>query len=159
MQKVMIQCWDHNSHKRPTMAQINEWTMLPEFPVLRTVFRLKPGRLSAVSQCLVDRYHIHLSSGDPDTASNSALLPTTDENLLPSTEEKLFSPLRVGSFTSSSLLHKKKADQHNQVWITQETDVEDTSQLSIITYRSGELGYRVCLYSQYEHCLFTDLCD
>jgi len=140
MQKMMIQCWDHDSHKRLTMAQIKELSVLPEFPILRTVFRLKPGRLSAVSQCLVDRHHLHVSSSDH---SNSAVL-STNENLLHSTEEKLFSPLRISSFSSLSLLDKRKADQHNQLWITQETDVEDTSLLSIITYRSGELGYRVC---------------
>jgi len=144
MQKVMIQCWDHDSDKRPTMAQIKELSVLPEFPILRTVFRLKPGRLSAVSQCLVDRYHLHLSSDDRVSASNSALLPTKGESLLHSTKEKLFSPLRISSFSSSSFLHKKKADQHNQVWITQETEIKDITQLSLIMYRSGELGYRVC---------------
>ena len=143
MQKMMIQCWDHDSHKRPTMAQIKEWSALPEFPILRTVFRLKPGQLSTVCQCLVNRYHLHLiSSADQVSTNNLALLPTTNENLLPSSEETLFSPFRAGSLTS--LLNKKKADQHNQVWITQETDAKNTSQLAIITYRSGELGYRVC---------------
>ena len=134
MQRTMRQCWDHDPRKRPTMAKIKEWIELPEFPSLRTVCRLPSGHLSAVSHCVVDRNHIH----GADSLIKTALSPT---EILSDEHEDLFcSPLTT---SSTSLLHKK-ANKTSQVWITQELESkEDTSQLSIIMYKSNDLGYRV----------------
>ena len=136
MQRTMIQCWDHDPYKRPTMAKIKEWTELPEFPSLRTVCRLPSGHLSAVSHCVVNRNHIH----GADPAFKTALSPTV---ILSDEQEDLFcSALTTSSSRASTLLHKK-TNKTSQVWITQELESKDTSQLSIIVYKNNDLGYRV----------------
>lgn len=127
----MIQCWDHDPYKRPTMAKIKEWTELPEFPCLRTVCRLPSGHLSAVSHCVVDRNHIH--------GAETALSPTA---ILSDEKEDLFCSALTTSSRTSTLLHKK-TNKTSQVWITQELKSKDTSQLSIIVYENNDLGYRV----------------
>ena len=142
MQRTMRQCWDHDPHKRPTMARIKEWTKLPEFPSLRTVCRLPSGHLYAVSHCVVDRNHIH----GADLVIKTAPSPT---EILSDGQEDLFcSALTISSIRTSTLLHKK-ANKTSQVWITQESESKDTSQLSIIVYKCNDLGYRVSPLSMY----------
>lgn len=142
MQKTMIQCWDHDPHRRPTMAKIIEWTELPEFPSLRTVCRLPSGQLSAACQCIVDRNHIHavdLSTKptSPRSASPSSATILCDE------QEDLFCSSITTSYTKTATLLHRKTNKHSQVWIAQESGSKDTSHLSIIMYERGELGYRV----------------
>ena len=137
MQRTMTRCWDHEPHRRPTMAEIIEWTELPEFPSLRTVYRLNSGRLSAVCQCMVDRNHIHLANlaTKPFSQSLTAILYDEQEDLFCST-------ITTSSTKTATLLHKK-ANKYSQVWIAQESESKDSSNLSIIMYKSGEVGYMV----------------
>lgn len=134
MQRTMIQCWDHDPNRRPTMAEIKEWTKLPEFPSLRTVCRLPDGQLSAVCQCVVDRNHIHAVEL-PNKLSSTTIL--SDE------QEDLFCSSITTSSTKTAILSHKKPSKYRQVWITQELGPKDASQLSIVMYKSGDLGYRV----------------
>ena len=137
MQMTMIQCWDHEPQRRPTMERIIEWTELHEFPSLRTVYRLPSGQLSAVCHCIVDRNHIHLVDLPVKPASPSSTAIFFDEP-----EDLFCSAITTGNTTTAILLHKK-TNRHSQVWITQESKLQNVSDLSIIMYRSGELGYRV----------------
>ena len=138
MQKTMTQCWDHDPHRRPTMAEIKEWTKLPEFPSLRTVCRLPNGQLSAVCQCVVDRSHIHGVVG----LSVTKLTLSSPTTTLSDEKEELFCSSITTSTKIATLLHKK-ASKYSQVWVTQESESKDVSHLSIMMYESGDLGYRV----------------
>ena len=137
MQRTMIRCWDHEPHRRPTMSEIMEWTELPEFPSLRTVYRLNGGRLSAVCQGMVDYNHLHLADlpTKPFCQSLTAILYDEQEDLFCST-------ITTSSTKTATLLHTK-ANKYIQVWIAQESEPKDSSNLSIIMYKSGEVGYRV----------------
>lgn len=137
MQRIMIRCWDHEPHRRPTMAKIIEWTELPEFPSLRTVYRLNSGRLSAVCQCMVDCNHIHLVELPTKSFSPSSTAILYDE------QEDLFCSTIATSSTKTAMLLHKKTNKYSQVWIAQESESKDSSNLSIIMYKSGEIGYRV----------------
>ena len=136
MQRLMRQCWDHDPHQRPTMAEIKEWTKLPEFSSLRTVCQLPNGNFSAASHCVVTCNHIH----GEDSVLNKIPSPTT---ILPGEEKDLFSsPITISSTKTSTIL-RKKGNKYSQVWIAQESESMDTSQLSIFVYKSDDLGYRV----------------
>lgn len=150
MQRTMTLCWDHDPSKRPTMAKIKEWTELPEFPSLRTVFRLPDGQLSAVCQCVVDRNHIHAI--DHELPNKFGLLSST--TILSNEQEDLFcSPITTSS-TNIATLFQKKASKYRQVWITQESGSKDSSQLSVVLYKSGDLGYRVSPFN-FKSCLYV----
>ena len=118
------------------MAEIKEWTGLPEFSSLRTVCQLPSGNFSAASHCVVTRNHIH----GADSVNNMIPSPTM---ILPNEEKDLFSsPITISS-TKTSSLPCKKGNKYSQVWIAQEFESMDTSQLFIFMYKSDDLGYRV----------------
>lgn len=131
-------CWQQDPRDRPCMGQVVEWSKLQELASLRTVYQLEWKRLSCVCQCLVTRDHAH---------HFTATHPANVKYTIPNCERypPLFSSLHTQIF--SNVKERCKVNQHTQVWLAQVNDDAATSKLTIVTFRSSDLGYWVSNYT------------
>ena len=132
-QRIMKACWNHNPDDRPNMAQIVEWSQLPELQCLRTIHHLEPRKLLGICQCQVVRDHMH--------QPKSQNLPQN-----PNCEDfkSLFSSLSLQ--TPQSRRRQIISNKHTQIWIAQDVTDEAVTKMTIVTFRSSNLGYYVrCL--------------
>ena len=131
--KIMKCCWHQDPRERPTMAQVLEWSKLPELCCLRTIHSLPSSELLCTCQCQVTRNHKH------------EYLNSRPSNVQCTIEKCEQYPPLFSSITSQSPpinRRRNKVNHHTQVWIAQYSD-EVTSKLTIFTFRSSDLGYRV----------------
>lgn len=147
-------CWRQDPQERPTMAQVVEWSKLPELKSLRTILSLELKELLCVCQCHVN--HVNRNVVEQKPLNFQSTLPLC-ESFTP-----LFSSLCAqspqGKNAHISDCHTKDSDhQHVQIWVahanTSTTKLIDSSaaKMTIITFRSCDLGYWVStvLYSTY----------
>lgn len=129
----MKACWNQDPNKRPNMAQVVKWSKLPELQSLRIIHQLKPTKLLTICQCRVVRDHVHHSTTDK---------PQNIQHTIPNCEnfKSLFSSLSPQ--TPPSKRKQNVANNHTQIWIAQDKD-EATTKLTIVTFRSSDLGYYV----------------
>ena len=115
------------------MRQVLEWSSLQELASLRTVYHLEWKRLSCVCQCLVTRDHTHhfIATNPPNvkyTIPNCQYAPlfsSLPTQIIPNIKERCI------------------VNHHTQVWVAQVNDDGVTSKLTIVTFRSSDLGYWV----------------
>ena len=119
-------CWQQDPKSRPSMAEILEWSKLPELCSLRTIHQLEPNLISCIFQCQVMRDH---------------KLPSIQQTFLNCQSFPSFFTL-IKPASPPTNRSKDKVNHHTQVWLTQDKD-DTTSKLTIFTFRSSELGYRV----------------
>ena len=132
-QHIMQVCWSHNPNDRPSMAQVVKWSQFPELQSLRTIHELESRKLLGICQCQVVRYHIHQYATEK---------PQNLQNIIPSCEhyDSLFSSLSTQ--TPPSKMKQKTSNNHTQIWIAQDKN-EATTKMTIVTFRSSDLGYYV----------------
>ena len=142
----MQQCWQKDPKERPTMAQIVKWSKQKELKSLRIMQSLESNGLLCVCQCNVNH-----------TNQNPIEMPLNFQSTIPNCESvvPLFSSLSSHSLkTKSTQLpdHRAKATntQHIQIWVAQSD--KDTSKLTIITFRSSDLGYWVSSCTMFSTC-------
>lgn len=137
--KIMKCCWHQDPRERPNMSQVLEWSKLPELCCLRTIHSLHPSEVLCTCQCQVERNHVH------------EYLNSRPSNIEYTIERCELPPPLFSSITSQTPPTNKRRDKvnrHTQVWIAQESE-EATSKLTIFTFRSSDLGYRVSLSEVY----------
>ena len=130
----MKACWNQNPDDRPTMAQVVEWSQLPELQSLRTIHHLDPIKLLGICQCKVDEEHIHQDTTEmPQNLQET--IPNWDSNPNVSFLSTLVPPIerKQNMYTVTD---------HTQVWIAQEKD-EANTKLTVITFKSSDVGYNV----------------
>ena len=120
IQCIMKACWNQNPRERPTMSQVVE-------------YHLGPTRLLSVGQCQVLRDHVH------QYATNK---PSNIQYTIPNCEctTSLFSC--ISAQTPQAERKQNTTSDHSQVWIAQENR-DATSKLTIVTFRSSDLGFYV----------------
>ena len=116
------------------MAQVVQWSQLPELISLRLQYHLEPINLLSTGQCLVLRDHVH------EYTMNK---PSNIKFTLPYSENAASDHLFSDKFTYSPKAERRQstANHHSQVWIAQEKGT--TSKVTILTFRSSDLGYYV----------------
>ena len=131
----MEACWNQDPKERPSMAQIVEWSLLPELKHLRIQYHLNPTELLSVGHCVVLRDHLHQCATSK---------PLHIQYTIPNCEHytSLFSS--ISAQTPSAKRKENTASYHSQVWIAQKNE-DVTSKLTIFTFRSSDLGYYVRL--------------
>ena len=139
IQRIMKACWNQDPMKRPSMAQVVQWSKLPELKSLRIQYHLKPTRLLSVGQCLVLRDHLHQYA--PNKPSNIQYTIPNSNN-----SASLFSS--ISAQTSQAERKLNTANHHSQVWVAQENE-NKTSKLTIFTFRSSDLGFYVSIITIY----------
>ena len=132
----MKACWNQDPMKRPSMAQVVKWSQLPEFLLLRIQYHLKPIRLLGVGQCVVLREYLH------QYATNR---PSNIQFTIPNSEHSASLFPSISAHTPQAKRKQSTTDHHSQVWIAQENE-DTTSKLTIFTFRSSDLGYRVRIF-------------
>ena len=124
----MRACWNHNPEDRPGMAQVVEWSQLPELQSLRTIHQLVHKKILAICQCSV---------AQSQHATNK---PQKKQNIIPNCDH--FVPL----FSSSEPLSREKQENttndYIQMWIAQD-NVENSTKLTIVTCKSDHFGFNV----------------
>lgn len=129
-QRIMKVCWNQNPDDRPSMAQIVEWSQFPELQSLRTIHQLEPRKLLGICQCQVVQDDVH----QPSTIEPKNL------QHIPSYER--FNPL-FSSLSSQTPQSKRKHAASTQIWIAQDVKDEAIAKVTIVTFRSSDLGYYV----------------
>ena len=128
----MKACWNQNPDDRPTMAQVVEWSQLPELQSLRTIHHLDPMKLLGICQCEVDEEHIHQDTTDiPQNLQET--IPNCDSN-----PDFSFLPTQ----TPPAETEQDMVTDHTQIWIAQNKDGDNTK-LTVITFKSSDLGFDV----------------
>jgi len=130
-------CWKQNPKERPTMAQIVKWSKQAELKSLRTILPIESKHLHCVCQC-------HINHINQNAANKLLKFQSTIANCVSFTP--LFSSLSKDSPQTKSrhfLNHHAKTinAQHIQIWIAHSEN--GASKLTIITFRSCDLGYWV----------------
>lgn len=127
-------CWRQDPNERPTMVQVMKWSKQPELQSMRTFYSLEAKELLCVCQCNVN----HLNR-------NVVGRPENFKSIVPKCES--FAPLLSSMCAQSpldmnaQLLDRNKetvGPQHIQIWVA-----HDNRKLTIITFRSCDLGYWV----------------
>ena len=133
----MRACWNHNPDDHPNMAQVLEWSQLPELLSLRTIHQLEHKRLLASCLCSgsVAENHAH------KCVTNK---PENQQHVIPNCDH--FDPLFSSISTQTPLGERQEnaATDHDyiQTWIAQ-VDAEITTKLTIVTFKSDHFGYHV----------------
>ena len=128
----MKACWNHNPSDRPNMAQVVEWCQFPELQSLRTIHQLEPRKLLGICQCQVIRDHVH---------QHATVKPQNSQSIQKCAHFKsLFSSL--SSQTPQNRRKQNTSNNHTQIWIAQD-EVKATTKMTIVTFRSSDLGYYV----------------
>ena len=142
----MKACWNQDPNSRPNMAQIVEWSQYLELKSLRTIHQLDPRKLLGICQCQVARDHVH---------QHATVKLQNVQNILPNCGhfKSLFSSL--SSQTPQSKRKQSTSNNHTQIWIAQDREV--TSKLTIVTFRSSNLGYYVSILNSVAMILITVL--
>ena len=116
------------------MAQVLEWSKLPQLCSLRTIQNMEPNVISCISQCLVVRDH----KAEYAAIDNLPSIQHTFPNCQPF--PSFFTSITPKSPPTNR--SKDKVNHHTQAWVTQDNS-DTTSKLTIFTFRSSDLGYRV----------------
>ena len=136
IQKIMKACWNQDPMERPSMAQVVEWSQLPELQYLRIQYHLKPTRLLGVGQCAVLRDHSH---------QYATSRPSNIQFTLPNSEHSTSLFSSTAARTPQTKRKQSTINRHSQVWIAQENE-DTTSKLTIFTFRSSDLGFYVRIF-------------
>ena len=129
----MRACWNHNPDDRPNMAQVLEWSQLPELQSLRTIHQLEHKKVLASCLCLVDQNHAHQLSTDK---------PENQQRIIPNCDyfDSLFSSISIQAPLGER--QEDTATNYIQMWIAQD-NAENTTKLTIVTSKSDHFGYHV----------------
>ena len=115
------------------MAQVVEWSKSLELKSLCTIHQLEPRKLIGICQCQVIRDHVH---------QHATVKPPNIQSIILNCRhfKSLFSSL--SSQTPQSRRKQNTSNNHTQIWIAQD-EHEATTKLTIVTFRSSDLGYYV----------------
>ena len=144
----MKACWNQDPNNRPNMAQIVGWSQYLELKSLRTIHQLDPRKLLlGICQCQIVRDHVH---------QHVTVKPQNVQSILPNCGhfKSLFSSL--SSQTPQSKRKQSTSNNHTQIWIAQDED-KVTSKLTIVTFRSSNLGCYVSTLNSVTMILITVL--
>lgn len=127
-------CWRQDPKERPTMAQVVKWSKQAELKSLRTILPLESKDVLCVCQCHVN--HV---------VQNITEKPLHVQSTLPNCESytPLLFSMHAQSPSANSTCQESEGSthQHVQIWVAQ--DNSDATKLTIITFRSCDLGYWV----------------
>ena len=143
----MKACWNQNPNDRPNMAQVVKWSQCMELKSLRIIHQLKRRKLLGICKCQVVRDHVH---------QHATVKPQNVHSILPNCDhfKSMFSSL--SSQTPQSKRKQSTSNNHTQIWIAQDND-EVTSKLTIVTFRSSDLGCYVSTLNSVTIILITVL--
>ena len=125
-------CWKQDPNERPTMAQVLKWSKQAELQSLRMIFPLEAKELLCVCQCNAN--HVN---------QNVVEKPQNFQSIIPGCDS--FTPL-LSSMCAQSPLDAQLLDHNKetfgpqciQIWVA-----HGDRKLTIITFRSSDLGYWV----------------
>ena len=145
----MKACWNHNPSDRPNMAQVVEWSKSLELKSLRTIHQLEPRKLIGICQCQVVRDHVH---------QHATVKPQNIQSIIANCRHFKSLLSSLSSQTPQSRRKQNTSSNHTQIWIAQDED-EATTKLTIVTFRSSDLGYYVSALNSAAiisiHCIIT----
>ena len=128
-------CWRHDPKERPTMAQVVKWSKQVELKSLRTILSLESKDVLCVCQCNVN--HV---------IQNVTEKPLHVQSTLPNCES--YTPLLLSMHGQSPTVisTRQQSEGHSnhqrvQIWVAQGNS--GATKLTIITFRSCDLGYWV----------------
>ena len=126
----MKACWNQNPNNRPNMAQIVKWSQCMELKSLRIIHQLQPRKLLGICKCQVVQDHVH---------QHAIVKPQNILNTFPNCGHFKSLFYSLSSQTPQSKRKQSASNSHTQIWIAQDKD-EVTSKLTIVTFRSSDLG-------------------